>query len=264
MTRALITGCSTGIGRAACVELKKRGHEVVATARKPEVLEDLDVDERLRLDVDDDASVQEALVAAGQVDVLVNNAGFGIRGPVERVPIAETRRMFETNFFGAVRMMQAVIPQMRERGSGTIVNVSSVSGRVGAPLNGFYSATKFALEGVSESAHLELGHFGIRIVLIEPGFIDTEFDGNAGTYGIDSPPYDELSRQWNESRAALEGDGAPGPELVAEAIAEAIETTTPQVRRPVGPDAQMILATRATTDDETFEKTVRAAINFTW
>ena len=264
MTRALITGCSTGIGRAAAVELKKRGYEVVATARRPEVLDDLDVDERLRLDVDDDASVQEAVAAAGQVDVLVNNAGFGVRGPVEKVPIAEIRRMFETNFFGAVRMMQAVIPQMRERGSGTIVNVSSVAGRVGGPLNGFYSATKFALEGASESAHLELGHFGIRIALIEPGYIDTKFEPNASDHGLDGAPYDELSRQWDESRAALEGAGAPGPEIVAEAIVDAIEADPPKLRWPVGIDSQMVLGTRATTDDETFEKTIRAAINFNW
>ena len=262
--RALITGCSTGIGRAAAVELKKRGYEVVATARRPEVLDDLDVDARLRLDVDDDASAQEAVAAAGQVDVLVNNAGFGIRGPVERVPLAEIRRMYETNVFGAVRMLQAVIPQMRERGGGTIVNVSSVAGRVGAPLNPYYSSTKFALEAISEAAHLELNHFGIRVAIIEPGYIDTGFEENAADFGIDSPPYDELARAWATSRAVLEGGGAPGPEIVAQAIADAIEADPPKLRWPVGTDAEMVLGTRASTDDATFEKLIRDAINFHW
>ena len=117
MGRVLITGCSTGIGRATAVELTKRGHDVVATARKPETLDDLDVTMRLPLDVDDDRSVGEAVAAAGELDVLVNNAGFGVIGPVETVPIPEVKRMLETNYFGALRMIQAVVPQMRARGS---------------------------------------------------------------------------------------------------------------------------------------------------
>jgi len=136
--RVLVTGCSTGIGRATCEELAGRGHSVVATARRPETLAALDVADRLALDVDSDASVAAALEAAGELDALVNNAGFGIGGPVEKVPLGEARRMFETNVFGAARMMQAVLPAWRERGRGTIVNVTSVSGVVAAPLSGFY------------------------------------------------------------------------------------------------------------------------------
>src|SRR5271166_5800223 len=113
MARVLITGCSSGFGRATAVELKKRGFEVVATARRPATLEDLDVDVRLALDVTDDASVAAAVSAAGVIDVLVNNAGIGVNGPVELVPLTEVRRLFETNFFGALRLMQAVLPQMR-------------------------------------------------------------------------------------------------------------------------------------------------------
>src|SRR5581483_10227219 len=146
MARALITGCSTGIGRATAVELTKRGFEVVATARRPETLDDLDVAERLRLDV---------------VDVLVNNAGFEVSGPLERVPVDEVKRMFETNVFGALRMIQAVLPSMREKGGGTIVNVSSVAGRAVAPLGGAYSASKWALEALSEGLHIEMRHFNI-------------------------------------------------------------------------------------------------------
>jgi NADP-dependent 3-hydroxy acid dehydrogenase YdfG len=115
MARALITGCSTGIGRATAVELTKRGFDVVATARRPETIEDLDVAERLALDVDDDSSVASCVKLAGAVDVLVNNAGFEVNGPIERVPVDEVKRMFETNVFGALRMIQAVVPSMRER-----------------------------------------------------------------------------------------------------------------------------------------------------
>src|SRR5215471_12920486 len=151
MARVLITGCSTGFGRATAVELTKRGHEVLATARRPETLEDLDVAEKMRLDVDEDGSVSDTVKAAGRVDALVNNAGFGITGPVEHVPLPELRRMFETNVVGALRMIQAVLPQMRERGSGTIVNVTSLAGLVTPPTGGAYSATKHALEALSEA-----------------------------------------------------------------------------------------------------------------
>jgi NADP-dependent 3-hydroxy acid dehydrogenase YdfG len=113
--RVLITGCSSGFGWGAAVELTKRGHEVIATARRPEVLDELDVAQKLALDVDSDESVRTAVMAAGQVDALVNNAGYGVIGPVERLPIEQGKQMFETNFFGALRMIQAVLPQMRER-----------------------------------------------------------------------------------------------------------------------------------------------------
>ena len=175
---ALVTGCSTGIGRATAVELTKQGYDVVATARRPEQIKDLDVAQTLALDVDDDASVANAVAAVGAVDVLVNNAGFGIDGAVETVPLADVRRVFETNFFGAARMIQAFLPFMRERGSGAIVNVTSVAGIAAGPLSGYYSASKFALEALSESLHLEVGHFGIRVVIIQPGAIETNFGVN--------------------------------------------------------------------------------------
>src|SRR5204862_1181362 len=138
---ALITGCSTGIGRATAVELMKRGHEVVATARRPEVLEDLDVTLRLALDVTSDASVAAAVAAAGEIDVLVNNAGIGVGGPVECVPIDRAQAMFDTNVWGPARMVQALAPGMRARNRGAIVNVTSLAGRAVGPLNGFYAAS---------------------------------------------------------------------------------------------------------------------------
>src|SRR6266545_878598 len=209
MARVLITGCSTGFGRAAAVELTKRGHEVLATARRVETMDDLDVTEKLRLDVDDDASVADAVASAGTVDALVNNAGFGIQGAIERVPTDEFRRMFETNVLGAVRMMQAVLPQMRERGSGTIVNVTSLAGLVTGPIGGAYAGTKHALEAISEALHYEVGHFGIRVALIEPGYFETEFQGKEPRFGLDEPPYDQLDREWSVAFDKLRGDDSP-------------------------------------------------------
>jgi NAD(P)-dependent dehydrogenase (short-subunit alcohol dehydrogenase family) len=265
MSRALVTGCSTGIGRATAIELTKRGFEVVATARRPKTIEDLDVAATLALDVDSDESVAAAVAAAGRVDVLVNNAGFGVIGPVEHVPLAEVRRMFETNVFGVIRMIQAVLPQMRERESGTIVNVSSVAGRVAPPFDGFYSATKFGVEGLSEALHYEVGHFGIRVVLIEPGVFETQFGASAAHFGMENGPYDDLVTQWEASRDRLPAnDQAVGPETVAGAIADAIEAREHRLRHPVGADAELVTTVRAQLDDATFEATMRETLGLTW
>jgi NAD(P)-dependent dehydrogenase (short-subunit alcohol dehydrogenase family) len=265
MARVLITGCSTGFGRATAVELTKRGHEVVATARRPETLDDLDVAQRLPLDVDDDASVAETVAAAGPVDALVNNAGFGIQAPVELAPVEEIRRMFETNVLGAVRMIQAVLPQMRARGSGTIVNVTSLAGLVTGPIGGAYAATKHALEAISESLHYEVGHFGIRVAVIEPGYFETEFQRKEPRFGLDAPPYDELDREWSVAFEKLRGDGPPaGAEPVAQVIADAVEGTEEKLRWPVGADADMVLAARNSMDDATFEATMRQVLELTW
>lgn len=264
MARVLITGCSSGFGRATAVELKKRGFEVVASARRPESLEDLDVDARLALDVTDNASVAAAVSEAGSIDVLVNNAGIGVSGPVELVPLAEVRRLLETNFFGAVRMMQAVLPQMRERGAGVIVNVSSVSGKVAAPLSGFYAASKFALEAVSEAMYFEMGHFGIRTVVIEPGYFQTNISDSGVRYGVDDPPFLELAEATEKMTAALGRGEAPGPEVVALAIADAIESPDAALRIPVGTDAEMVLGARASMDDATFESTMRQVLKLDW
>ena len=165
-----------------------RGYEVVATARQYDSIADLAVARTLTLDVDSNESVAAAQATVRPVDVLVKNAGFGIDGPVEEVPLVEVRRAFETNFFGAARMIQAFVPAMRERGSGTIVNVTSVSGIVGAPLAGFPSATRFALEAPSESLHLEVGHFGVKVLVVEPGSIVTCFGTTRSTCAVDPDP----------------------------------------------------------------------------
>jgi NADP-dependent 3-hydroxy acid dehydrogenase YdfG len=265
VARALITGCSSGFGQATARELKARGYEVVATARRPETLDDLEVDVRLALDVTDDASVAHAVAGAGPIDVLVNNAGVGIGGPVELVPLAEVHRLFDTNVFGPLRMMQAVLPQMRERRRGTIVNVSSVSGKVAAPLSGFYAASKFALEAMSEAMHIEAGHFGIRTIVIEPGYFTTNLSESRRDYGVDAPPYDELALRMQKLSEQLGRGAAPGPEVVATAIADALEAPPGSTWRvPVGEDAVMVLGARAAMDDDTFEKTMREVLNLDW
>jgi NAD(P)-dependent dehydrogenase (short-subunit alcohol dehydrogenase family) len=263
MGRVLVTGCSTGIGRATAVELAKRGHSVVATARRVAAIDDLDVAEHLALDVDDTESVERAVAAAGDLDALVNNAGFGLSGPVEQVPLAEFRAVMETNYFGVVRMLQAVVPGMRARGAGVVVNVSSVAGRVAPPLGGIYSASKFALEGLSEALHYEVGHFGVRVRIVEPGVIATEFQAKEYTFPV-AAPYTELVDEWARARDALGGADPPGPEIVAAVIADAVESDEPRLRWPVGADAEMVLGVRATSTDEEFEATMRGALGLEW
>ena len=260
----IVTGCSSGIGRATALELTARGYEVVATARRHESIADLAVARTLTLDVDSDESVAAARATVGPVDILVNNAGFGIDGPVEEVPLVEVRRAFETNFFGAARMIQAFVPAMRERGSGTIVNVSSVSGIVGGPLAGFYSATKFALEALSESLHLEVGHFGVRVLVVEPGVIATRFGDNL--VDLRGPgPYAELAEKWEKAMVVLGGEEpAPGPELVATKICDALEEGYRSLRLPVGADAELIAASRQGASYDDFEAGMREVLQIDW
>jgi NAD(P)-dependent dehydrogenase (short-subunit alcohol dehydrogenase family) len=261
----MITGCSSGIGRATAIELSARGYDVIATARRRESLDDLKVAQALELDVDDERSVAAAVDAAAPVDVLVNNAGFGVEGAVETVPLEEVRRMFETNFFGAARMIQALVPSMRERGSGTIVNVTSTAGIAAPPLGGYYAASKFALEALSEALHLEVGHFGVRVLVIEPGVIETRFGVNVLDHRDEPGPYEELASLWRDAQAKLGGDGAvPGPELVASVIADALESDRRQLRWPVGVDADLVAAARQGTNYDDFETAMRQALELDW
>ena len=263
--RAIVTGCSSGIGRATALELSARGYDVVATARRPESIADLPVARTLALDVDSDESVAAAHAAVGPVDVLVNNAGFGIDGPVEAVPLDEVRRAFETNFFGAARMIQTFVPSMRERGSGHVVNVTSIAGIVGSPLAGFYSATKFALEALSESLHLEVGHFGVKVLVVEPGVITTRFGDNMIDHRGQPGPYAELATKWESAMGVLDGgEPAPGPELVATKICDALETEHHPLRLPVGADAAMIAASRQGVGYEDFEAAMRGVLQLDW
>jgi NAD(P)-dependent dehydrogenase (short-subunit alcohol dehydrogenase family) len=260
--RILVTGAGSGVGRATAALLSVRGHEVIATARDLGALEDLDVSARLRLDVTDAQSVSAVRAELGAVDGLVNNAAIAFDGPIENVPVAEVELMFATNVLGPVRLIQAFVPAMRERGSGVVVNVSSVAGHVAQPLGGYYAATKHAIEAISEALYFELAHFGVRVVIIEPGFIAPGMKEHSTSGGL--PVYDELEAQLEKIASATQGGPRPGPEIVAEAIADAIDSPGGPLRRRVGTDANLTLAARSSLNDDEFEAAMRQIVGLTW
>src|SRR6185295_6420910 len=203
MANVLITGCSSGFGLLTALEFARKGDHVFATMRnmaKAGALEQQRDAEKLpidilQLDILDQASVDGAIATAGRIDVLINNAGMELRSPIEDASDAEIRRQFETNVFGTMRVIHAVLPAMRKRGSGTIVNLSSVAGIIGVPYGGYYSATKHALEAISETMHYELSSFGVRVISIEPGAFHTEFGNNTFT----AAGFNEQSAYWDLS-----------------------------------------------------------------
>ena len=271
----LITGTSTGIGRAAAEMLAAKGYRVLATMRTPEKGRDLAENAKANgwdltvvpLDVRDGASVGGALDQAGDIDVLVNNAGFEVWGPLEEMTVDDVKDQFETNVYGPFRLITAVLPRMRQRGSGVIVNVSSVAGRVSAPLNGLYSASKFALEALSETIHYEVGHFGVRCHIVEPGGVATPFPDNrrlvGAAAGDEGSPYRELITQWEAAADRLTGGARARPEDVAAAILDAIETGD-KLRYPVGQDANLVFTARKAMDDAQFESAMRQQLGLAW
>jgi len=260
MSRILITGCSKGLGRATALELTRRGHEVIATARKPESLASLPVAARLALDVRDAASVRRAAAEAGRVDVLVNNAGEIAVGPLESIPFDEIQKLYDINVFGTLRTIQAFAPAMRERGSGTIVNMSSVVGRLALPLTGVYASTKWAIEALSESLRIELGHFGVRVVVIEPGQVGTGALDAPRTYFVEKDPYTRLAK----ARRAPPREQMTPPETIARTIADAVEAPERKFRWPAGKDAEAMLTARAQLDDSSFDAALRSAFGIDW
>jgi NAD(P)-dependent dehydrogenase (short-subunit alcohol dehydrogenase family) len=261
--RVLVTGAARAIGRATVEVLAGRGHHVVATARDTTLLDGLPAAQILPLDVTDIESVHAAVDAAGELDAVVNNAGVPGYGPLETYPLDSFRRVLDVNTMGPLRLAQAVVPRWRERGSGVLVNVSSVQGKIGTPLEGPYAASKHALEALSESLYFELAHFGIRVVIVEPGYIAPGMkhdDDHAGP-----SIYADLHEQWGGTVATLIGpEGRPGPELVGAAVADAIEDPASPLRMEVGADAAMVLQLRRTLGDAEFEATMRSALGLTW
>jgi NAD(P)-dependent dehydrogenase (short-subunit alcohol dehydrogenase family) len=261
--RILVTGAARAIGRATVEMLAGRGHQVVATARDVSSLSGSPAVQTLSLDVSDADSVREAVASAGELDAVVNNAGLSGYGPLEAYPIAALARVLDVNTLGPLRLAQAVIPSWRERGSGVLVNISSVQGKIGTPLEGAYAASKHALEALSETMYFELGHFGIRVVVVEPGYIAPGMKHDDDHPG--PPVYAELHHQWGATATTLTGpEGRPGPELVAEAVADAIDDPSTPLRVEVGKDAGMVLALRRSLSDAEFEATMREALGLTW
>ena len=247
MPTALITGTSTGIGLETALHFARQGYRVFAGARNPDAVEKHPNIVAVKLDVDRDEPVREAVdrvkEEAGAIDVLVNNAGIGFGGAVEYVPLEKVRAGFETNFFGAVRMIQAVLPSMRERRSGTIVNVTSIMGRLTLGCHAFYAATKFALAAVSESLAIEVRPFGIRVAIIEPGVIVTPIWNKGEALMPKGHPYGlAMGRLWRMFEAQLAGGTLP--DTVARAIWEAVHTDEPKLRYTVGADAEVMAAAR--------------------
>ncbi|HEY3842355.1 MAG TPA: SDR family oxidoreductase [Acidimicrobiales bacterium] len=261
--RVLVTGAARSIGRATAEVLADRGHQVVATARDVSLLADLKVEQALTLDVRDASSIAVALSEAGELDAIVNNAGLTGLGPLEDYPLDDFMRVLDVNTLGPLRMIQAVVPRWRERGSGVVVNISSVQGKIGTPLEGPYAACKHALEALSETLHFELSHFGIRIVIIEPGYIAPGMKHTDDHIGPEI--YGELHAQWSGTDATLTGPGGrPGPELVGHAVADALEDPATPLRVEVGQDAAMVLELRRKMADAEFEATMRQALGLTW
>jgi NAD(P)-dependent dehydrogenase (short-subunit alcohol dehydrogenase family) len=243
MRTALVTGASSGIGLEIALHFAREGYRVYAGARRPETIPDHENIVPLRLDITKDASVEACISHTGPVDVLVNNAGIGMAGTIDLVPMEKIRALFETNFFGAVRMMQAVLPGMRERRSGTIVNITSIMGHMTLAGHGYYAATKHALGVVSETLAAEVQSFGIRVAILEPGVILTPIWGK-GEYPMPAVhPYPHvmarLERMFHAQLA-----GATLPDAVARAVYEVVKTGAPQLRYPVGADAEVIASAR--------------------
>jgi NAD(P)-dependent dehydrogenase (short-subunit alcohol dehydrogenase family) len=266
---ALVTGASSGIGEQAALALHRRGHRVYAVARRVERMSALAAAgvEVFAMDVTDDAStdagIKRIVGDTGRLDVLVNNAGYGSYGPLEAVPIDEARRQFEVNVFGLARLTQLAIPQMREQRSGRIINISSIGGKFYEPLGSWYHASKFAVEGLSDSLRVELHSFGIRVVIIEPGPIRTEWNEIARQSLVDTSagtPYAEMA---GRMRALLERVDNPPvasrPEVVAKAIVRAATARHPKPRYPVGRGAGTTVRSRRLLGDRTFDAVVRAA-----
>jgi len=261
--RVLITGAARAIGEALTVELADRGHDVIATARNVNDVAPYKHVRRLQLDVTSDESIAGCLAQAGDFDVLVNNAALSGSGPLEDFPIDRLRSVLETNTIGPLRMIQAVVPAWRERNHGLIVNVSSVQGRVGSPTEGVYCASKFALEALSETLHYELGHFGIRTLIVEPGYIAPGMKPSDRHTGPDA--YQDLWAQWSGTAATVTGSDGRTPSPVAAAkIADAIEDDDAPLRLSVGADAELILDTWKALSDADFEAAMRSTLSLDW
>jgi NAD(P)-dependent dehydrogenase (short-subunit alcohol dehydrogenase family) len=277
MAVVLITGCASGFGKLAALHFARQGDTVFATMRDPsrgeELAKTIEVEklpvEVLKLDVTDEASVNQAVRhavdKAGRIDVLVNNAGIGHRGPIEETDDAEMKEVFEANFFGAMRVTRAVVPHMRAQGSGRIINVSSLAGVVTPPFDGVYSASKKALEAAAEALYYEASPFGIKVSIIEPGGFQTNIENTrrVSRRFTEGSPYLDRAQRFDEAlqrlpAAAVRDDASK----VSELIYNVAQQEKPKLRYLVGQDAELIGGLRRQLDDEQFEQTMRQSLDF--
>ena len=266
----LLTGCSSGIGRASALALAARGHRVFATARKEDDLAGLERDglTALALDVTDPATIAAAVGAvlsrANRLDVLVNNAGYPQYGSVEEVTLAQWRAQFDVNVFGTLAVTQAVLPAMRKQQSGRIINVSSVAGKLGIPFAAPYCASKHALEALSDALRVEVSPFGIRVVLVEPGPVETRFGdrARAGVAALLSRPgpYQELYKLAERAMNVDFQRGNLPAEAVARVIVQASESASPRTRYPVGIMARAYIALRRALPDRWLDAQMRRTL----
>jgi len=268
---AIVTGSSSGIGFETSVILARNGFHTYAAVRtldKSQPLMDMSKKDGLsiqviELDVSNDKSVKDAinkvLSENKRIDVVVNNAGYALAGSFEDLSMDEIKSQFETNFFGVIRVIQAILPTMRNQRNGRIVNVSSMGGRIAIPLDSAYHGTKFALEGVSESLQYEVEQFGIKIIIIEPGAIKSNFFNNlkmASKAQRPDSPYTQMMQKLNAGFSFML-ENAPHPVEVAKVILAAVTSEDPQLRYTVGDDAAMILQAKRTMSDTEFRNLMK-------
>ena len=273
---AIVTGSSSGIGLATSLALARNGYLTYATMRnlaKRDSIQSTAEKQHLsirtvQLDVTDENSVKNAIQSilseSGRIDLLVNNAGYGLTGALEDIRIDEIRALYETNLFGVIRVTQAVLPTMRKQGSGRIINISSGAGRIGYPGGSAYVSSKFALEGLSESMAYEIEQFGIRTVLVEPGFVRTNFGENiviAKKAQDPNSPYSQMMMQMKSSsyrRRMIEN--ASDADLVASVVVEVATAKEPNLRYLAGEDVQQMVAAKKNLSDEEFQKMIRQGV----
>lgn len=264
----LITGASTGIGKAAALAFQREGWNVIATMRRPEQEKELPALANVicpALDVHDPASIDAAIAAGiarfGRIDAVVNNAGYSLTGAFETFSAEQIQRQFDTNVFGLMAVTRAMLPHFRAQKAGNVVNVASVGGRTTFPLYSVYHATKWAVDGFSESLSFELAPLGIRVKIIEPGAIKTDFYGRSTdrTVGSGVTAYEDYSRRLLGAMDDAGAKGAP-PELVAKAIVAAAADTSSRLRYTVGMDAKSVLFLRRFIPDSWYQGVVRMAL----
>ena len=266
---ALVTGASSGIGAATAGKLAGLGYTVYGAARRVDRMSQLRAAgvHVLAMDVTDaesaQAGVKQLLAETGRIDVLVNNAGYGSYGAIEDVPTAEATAQFDVNVFGAARLIQLVLPQMRAQHTGRIINISSMGGKIYTPLGGWYHATKFALEALSDCLRLEVAQFGIKVIVIEPGAIRTEWAAisadNLDAASAGTPYRDQARFVSGTLRATEKSRLTSGPAVVADAIGKAVQNPRPRTRYAVGGGARSILFAQRVLTDRGFDRLIRTS-----